>query len=196
MNKETDFNMQDFLPTKHHDESTTGDKTFKRKAREELEKDFESAFFEPPLRRVGKDTSEQASGQEKEQELQNQIRLELESEYKQRLEELEAENNRLRAELAAKNEEEPSANTAKRISSKQRKLSLEEYRASYLQIPHIDNRKPLFVSGELRDKLDRVVFWLAGERRMSASGLVENMVRQHLDIYADDINQWRRLGDI
>ena len=84
----------------------------------------------------------------------------------------------------------------RRVSSKQRKLSLEEYRATYLQVPHIDNRKPLFVSGELRDKLDCVVFWLAGERRMSASGLVENMVRQHLDIYAEDINQWRRLGDI
>ena len=196
MNKETDFNVQDLMPTKHHDASTTGDKTLKRKAKEELYKDFESAFFEPALQKVGKDTSEQASGVDKEQELRSQIRQELESEYKQRLEELETENERLQTELAAKNDEEPTVSTARRISSKQRKLSLEEYRVTYLQVPHIDNRKPLFVSGELRDKLDRIVFWLAGERRMSASGMVENMVRQHLDIYADDINQWRRLGDI
>ncbi|HCY33445.1 MAG TPA: hypothetical protein DHV06_18025, partial [Bacteroides thetaiotaomicron] len=34
----------------------------------------------------------------------------------------------------------------KRVSSKQRRLSLEEYRATYLQVPKIINRKPVFVS--------------------------------------------------
>ncbi len=63
----------------------------------------------------------------------------------------------------------------KRISSKQRRLSLEEYRTTYLQVPKIINRKPVFVSETVRDELDRVVRYLGG-KGMSASGLIENLV--------------------
>ena len=79
-----------------------------------------------------------------------------------------------------------------RISSKQRRLSLEEYRSTYLQVPRITDRKPVFVSETVRDELDRVVRYLGG-RGMSASGLIENLVRLHLDAYRDDIEQWRKL---
>lgn len=44
----------------------------------------------------------------------------------------------------------------RRISGKQRRLSLEEYRATYLKVPKIVDRKPVFVSGEVRDELDRI----------------------------------------
>ena len=57
----------------------------------------------------------------------------------------------------------------KRISSKQRRLSLDEYRTIYLQVPKITDRKPVFVSGEVRDCLDRIVRYFGG-RGMSASG--------------------------
>ncbi|RHI09234.1 DUF3408 domain-containing protein [Bacteroides sp. AM16-24] len=80
----------------------------------------------------------------------------------------------------------------KRISSKQRRLSLDEYRTTYLQVPKIADRKPVFVSGEVRDSLDRIVRYFGG-RGMSASGMVENLVRQHLETYRDDIEQWRKL---
>lgn len=80
----------------------------------------------------------------------------------------------------------------KRISSKQRRLSLDEYRTTYLKVPKIINRKPVFVSETVRDELDRVVRYLGG-RGMSASGLIENLVRLHLDAYRDDIEQWRKL---
>ena len=80
----------------------------------------------------------------------------------------------------------------KRISSKQRRLSLEEYRATYLQVPKIADRKPVFVSGEVRDELDRIVGTF-GKRGMSASGLIENLVRRHLETYREDIMQWRKL---
>ena len=80
----------------------------------------------------------------------------------------------------------------RRISSKQRKLSLEEYRTTYLQLPKIVNRKPVFVSETVRDELDRVVRFLGG-KGMSASGLIENLVRLHLDTYRNDIEQWRKL---
>ncbi len=80
----------------------------------------------------------------------------------------------------------------KRISSKQRRLSLDEYRATYLQVPRIADRKTVFVSEKVRDELDRIVRTLGG-RGMSASGLIENLVRLHLDAYREDIGQWRKL---
>ena len=80
----------------------------------------------------------------------------------------------------------------KRVSSKQRKLSLDEYRTTYLRVPKITDRKPVFVSGEVRDSLDRIVRYFGG-RGMSASGMVENLVRLHLETYRDDIEQWRKL---
>ena len=80
----------------------------------------------------------------------------------------------------------------KRISSKQRRLSLDEYRTTYLQVPKLTDRKPVFVSGEVRDSLDRIVRYFGG-RGMSASGMVENLVRLHLETYREDIEQWRKL---
>lgn len=80
----------------------------------------------------------------------------------------------------------------RRVSSKQRRLSLEEYRKTYLQVPKITDRKPVFVSREVRDKLDDIVRRL-GSRGMSVSGLVENLARQHLATYGNDIDQWRKL---
>lgn len=74
----------------------------------------------------------------------------------------------------------------KRVSSKQRRLSLDEYRTAYLQ------GKPVFVSGEVRDRLDGIVRRLGG-RGMSASGLIENLARLHLETYREDIEQWRKL---
>ena len=79
----------------------------------------------------------------------------------------------------------------RRISSRQRKLSLDEYR-KVLHVPRIEDRKPVFVSGEVRDRLDEFVRRLGG-RKMSVSGLLENIARQHLEIYSEDFEQWRKL---
>ena len=80
----------------------------------------------------------------------------------------------------------------RRISSRQRKLSLDEYRKPFLQVPRIEDRKPVFVSGEVRDRLDEFVRRLGG-RKMSVSGLLENIARLHLEIYSEDFEQWRKL---
>lgn len=87
-------------------------------------------------------------------------------------------------------EEPPSIQ--RRVSSKQRKLSLEEYRNSYLKVPVIIDRKPVFVSCEVRDRLEDYVRKLGGQK-MSVSGLLENIARQHLDTYDADFEQWRKL---
>lgn len=80
----------------------------------------------------------------------------------------------------------------RRISGKQRRASLEEYKEAFLTVPTIEDRKPVFLSRRTRDALDRIVR-MFGERRMSVSGLVENIARQHLDIYGEDIEAWRKL---
>ena len=80
----------------------------------------------------------------------------------------------------------------RRISGKQRRASLEEYKDSFLSVPSIEDRKPVFLSRSTRDTLDRIVRMFGG-RRMSVSGLVENIARQHLATYGEDIEAWRKL---
>jgi hypothetical protein len=88
---------------------------------------------------------------------------------------------------------EPTVSTMpKRISSKQRKESLEEYRETFLQVPTLEDRKPVFISREVRDQLDEIVRRLDG-RRMSLSGFIENLARHHLEMYHDDVEVWKRL---
>lgn len=96
-------------------------------------------------------------------------------------------------EAATELDEIPDERTiVRRISSKQRRLSLDEYRDTYLQVPKIIDRKPVFVSSEVRDELDKIVRCLGG-RGMSVSGLIENLARHHLSAYGNDIEQWRKL---
>lgn len=80
----------------------------------------------------------------------------------------------------------------RRISGKQRRASLEEYKETFLPVPSIEDRKPVFLSRSTRDALDRIVRMFGG-RKMSVSGLVENIARQHLATYGEDIEAWRKL---
>ena len=70
--------------------------------------------------------------------------------------------------------------------------ALVDYKRIYLPVPSIEDRKPVFLSKETRDRLDRIVR-LFGERKMSVSGLTENIVRRHLEVYEKDIDEWRKL---
>ena len=88
-------------------------------------------------------------------------------------------------------EEQPSAPPIqRRVSSKQRKLSLEEYRNTFMRPYKIEDRKPVFISGKLRKMLDKFACKI-GEDRMSMSGLLENIVRHHIELYADDFEHWK-----
>ena len=82
--------------------------------------------------------------------------------------------------------------SAKRVSTKQRKASLEEYKNTFLHPPKITDRKTVYLSNETRDRLDEIVRRL-GERGSSVSGFIENMAKEHLEVYRDDIDQWKRL---
>ena len=88
--------------------------------------------------------------------------------------------------------EQPAQSVSDRIGVKQQKAALEKYRQTFLRVPKIENRKPVFVSCEVRDRLDEIVRRLGG-RRMSVSGLIENLARHHQETYGDDMERWRKL---
>lgn len=87
---------------------------------------------------------------------------------------------------------QPAQSVSDRVGVKQQRATLEKYRQTFLRVPKIENRKPVFVSCEVRDRLDEIVRRLGG-RRMSVSGLIENLARHHLETYGDDIERWRKL---
>lgn len=91
-----------------------------------------------------------------------------------------------------KHSTDASLDSLKRPRGKQLKTSLEEYRQQFLEVPKITDRKPVFVSSSTRDLLDRIVRKL-GDRKMSVSGLIENLALHHLKTYQEDIEQWRKL---
>lgn len=78
----------------------------------------------------------------------------------------------------------------RRVSSKQRKLSLEEYRSTFMRPYKIEDRKPVFISSKLRKMLDKFACKI-GEDRMSMSGLLENIVRHHIELYSEDFEHWK-----
>ena len=87
-------------------------------------------------------------------------------------------------------EQPPTPPIQRRVSSKQRKLSLEEYRNTFMRPYKIEDRKPVFISGKVRKILDKFACKI-GEDRMSMSGLLENIVRHHIELYSEDFEHWK-----
>lgn len=62
------------------------------------------------------------------------------------------------------------------------------YRKTFLTAPKLEDRKPVFISRETRDSLDKIARRL-GDRKMSVSGFLENMAKHHLEEYKDEVNR-------
>jgi len=90
------------------------------------------------------------------------------------------------------NEVPVSVQRTKRTSSRQRKADYAEYRATFLHTPKIVNAKPLFISLEKKEALNRIAR-LLGDEKLSPSGLLENILQHHLEMYKEDIDLWRKL---
>lgn len=85
-----------------------------------------------------------------------------------------------------------SNDNTKRTSLRQRKAAFEEYQKRFLITPKIKHRKPVFISEELRERLDEIARKL-GCKGMSASGFIENLALHHLKMHEEDIEFWRKL---
>lgn len=79
-----------------------------------------------------------------------------------------------------------------RISGKQCKLGLEEYKASYLTPIKIAKRHTVVIEDGTWEQLERIARIL-GNRGANVGSMVESICRQHIDIYKDDVEAWRKL---
>ena len=85
-----------------------------------------------------------------------------------------------------------SATVQRRISAKMRKETLEAYKQAFLVPTRLSERKAVYLSRETQERADFIVRRL-GDRGSNLSSFVENIVRQHLEEYGEDIEKWRRL---
>ena len=84
------------------------------------------------------------------------------------------------------------ATIQRRISAKMRKETLEAYKQAFLVPTKLSERKAVYLSRETQERADFIVRRL-GDRGSNLSSFVENIVRNHLEEYGEDIEKWRRL---
>ena len=79
-----------------------------------------------------------------------------------------------------------------RMGKTKDRKQLSEFQGKYLQPFRNSHRKAVYVSEEIQRKLDFVVRRI-GEHGASVSGYVEQVLREHLDQYKEDVERWRKL---
>ncbi|QUB73230.1 DUF3408 domain-containing protein [Prevotella melaninogenica] len=79
-----------------------------------------------------------------------------------------------------------------RMGKTRDRKQLSEFQGKYLQPFRNSHRKAVYVSEETQRRLDYVVRKI-GEQGASISGYVEQVLREHLDYYKDDVETWRKL---
>ena len=84
------------------------------------------------------------------------------------------------------------ATVQRRISAKMRKETLEAYKQAFLVPTKLSERKAVYLSRETQECADFIVRRL-GDRGSNVSSFVENIVRNHLEEYGEDIEKWRKL---
>ena len=82
--------------------------------------------------------------------------------------------------------------THRRVGKVKCRERLAEFQGKYLQPLRVSHRKAVYVSEETQRRLDYVVRKI-GEQGASISGYVEQVLREHLDHYKDDVETWRKL---
>ena len=84
------------------------------------------------------------------------------------------------------------ATIQRRISAKMRKETLDAYKQAFLVPTKLSERKAVYLSRETQERADFIVRRL-GDRGSNLSSFVENIVRNHLEEYGEDIEKWRKL---
>ena len=85
-----------------------------------------------------------------------------------------------------------SALTPKRISAKMRRGTLEAYKQTFLVPAKLTDRRAVYLNRDTQERTDFVVRRL-GDRGANLSSFVESIVRAHLEDYAEEIEEWRKL---
>ena len=85
-----------------------------------------------------------------------------------------------------------SALTPKRISAKMRRGTLEAYKQTFLVPAKLTDRRAVYLSRATQERADIDVRRL-GDRGANLSSFVERIVCAHLEDYAEEIEEWRKL---
>lgn len=90
--------------------------------------------------------------------------------------------------------EQTSAETPKqqRIGKQQRKSDFADFKATYLVPAKLEKRHPVNIEDQLWAKLERIARIL-GDRDTTVGSYINAILSEHLDLYADDIEVWRKL---
>ena len=79
-----------------------------------------------------------------------------------------------------------------RIGKQQRKSDFAEFKATYLVPSKLSKRHPVNIDDSVWKKLERIARIL-GDRDTTVGSYINAILAEHLDIYGDDIEIWRKL---
>lgn len=100
------------------------------------------------------------------------------------------------------NEQAPTASTIatattespkqQRIGKQQRKSDYADFKATFLAPSKLVNRHPVNIEDDIWEQLERIARIL-GERGTTVASYINAILVDHLDMYGDDIEIWRKL---
>ncbi len=79
-----------------------------------------------------------------------------------------------------------------RIGKQQRKSDFAEFKAMFLTPAKVVNRHPVNIEDDIWEQLERIARIL-GERGTTVASYINAVLVEHLNLYADDIEIWRKL---
>lgn len=79
-----------------------------------------------------------------------------------------------------------------RIGKQQRKSDFADFKATYLMPSKLMKRHPVNIEGCVWEKLERIARIL-GDRDTTVGSYINAILVEHLDLYGDDIEIWRKL---
>ena len=79
-----------------------------------------------------------------------------------------------------------------RVGKQQRKSDYAEFKATYLASSKLVKRHPVNIEDSVWEKLERIARIL-GDRDTTVGSYINAVLLEHLNLYADDIQIWRKL---
>ena len=79
-----------------------------------------------------------------------------------------------------------------RIGKQQRRSDFAEFKATFLTPAKVVNRHPVNIEDDIWEQLERIARIL-GERGTTVASYINAVLVEHLNLYADDIEIWRKL---
>ena len=79
-----------------------------------------------------------------------------------------------------------------RIGKQQRKSDYADFKATYLTPAKLEKRHPVNIEDGVWEKLERIARIL-GDRDTTVGSYINAILSEHLELYADDIEIWRKL---